>query len=264
MASSADNPVAVPVRRSRWRRRLAVVLAVVAVCVFGGWYFLNRPQVEDRVALQKIMDRGGRVIRSHSDWINILDYYLGRKPRDPKTAGPTYMTIVRPTAEDYEAIVGLRTIWRLELYGGSVNEDFLRTINHMPNVLDWNLYDFSMTDEDLIRFVTSLSDPSRLRSLWLRNTTISDRGLKALSKCSSLKSLSIDGSLIEGNELTALSQLKIQGLSIRHGRLNDAGFRKIVDQWGETLTSLGVDHNPITDQSLESIGAMPKLSSLGV
>lgn len=112
--------------------------------------------------------------------------------------------------------------------------------------------------------IKSIHNPARFGSLNLGNTTLTDEGLSALAKCSSLHSLWIESSDIQGSGLSHLNFRNLVQLSIQHSQIDDSGLEVIAKLQPLKLRQLQIGHNPITDSALKSLSTLATLRELDV
>lgn len=107
-----------------------------------------------------------------------------------------------------------------------------------------------IVDEDLANLVGL----SRLTTINVGNTIISDRGLKHLRGLPSLTSLNLDGTSVTDQGLAQLPNLKeLSDLNLAHTAITDAGIEHIVEL--TQLRTLDVSSTRLSEQELMRLQA---------
>ncbi|MHB1036255.1 MAG: leucine-rich repeat domain-containing protein, partial [Pirellulales bacterium] len=202
---------------------------------------------------------------------------------DPSTcidlhqSGATNSTLNRAVV-DYEKV---RTV---SLRGNpQITNGALDTIQRMPNLEQLSLKGCDITDRGL----SQLTGLSKLKSLDLSRTAVSDQGMLAIAKMRQLAELELDGTQIGdagvshlaahpglqrlslyGTAITDESMKTIATLSrldelyIGDTRVGDRGMSHLASL--KSLQQLGMEGTPLTDAGAEAIGKIRSLKGVGM
>jgi len=144
-----------------------------------------------------------------------------------------------------------------------LNADLLRLNSWFKNRLHGSdgvfvrLNDTDVTDEDLewlkgLRYVDSVE---------LRNTNITDVGVRHMAQISALIQLGLESTKITDEGLASLDGLShLRGLSLANTKITDGGvshLERLVD-----LNTLNLEGDKITDACIPFVAGLPKLSFL--
>lgn len=216
--------------------------------------------------LKGIEARGGFVGREPTFVRRLIHDLLpgGRSRRDGKSGIVSNLTVLDATQEEIRLLGSVSSITSLRMFRGRVTKSLLESLRGLPNLTSLTLYDFNLTDEDLGRIIDALPHPEKLIYIGLKNTDLTDAGLAALGKCTSLTRLYIDGSKIDGSGFSKLAGLSLFFLNLTNSEVTDENLNGIVKSVGGKLSTLQLDGSRITDEGLIVLQGVPNLAVLGV
>lgn len=205
-------------RRKNWRLRALLVVNALAI---GSYIFVRL----DR----STVDRLGPVVVGVHDLFNQVP---GKEP--PLTASG------RRLVEDVKAMGGKPSVT-------VTKPGFLGTLRQE----EWANVSFDNREFDdaaLAKFAESYG--SRIGGLYLQNTSVTDAGLKSLSKFTMLRHLTIRND----------SQQSQPGVAIPPSKITDAGLVHLTGL--QHLRTLNLSDLPITDAGLDAIQGLPEINGL--
>lgn len=218
MASENTAQVETPRRRYGWRLKLLLAANVLAL----GLFVLSRLSPSQAKAL--------------GPWAQAVHEAFNPPGEDPiSPTGRRLMADVK--ALGGQAGVMQRTPKFLHLFGGS--ETFYV-----------QLHGNELGDEDLARLARAYGE--RIQGLDLRNTKVTNEGLRQLSGMPELQHL------VLGNE----DLRNFPGVGWPTSPITDAGLTHLGGL--PALTNLSLNGLPVTDEGLASIGGLPNLVSLSL
>ncbi|MHC5540237.1 leucine-rich repeat domain-containing protein [Singulisphaera rosea] len=218
MSSEDTAPVEAPRRRNRWRLKVLLAANVVAL----GLFVLSRLSPSQAKAL--------------GPWVQAMHQAFNPPGEDAMSpAGQRLVADIK--ALGGQAGVMARTSKFLGLFGGS--ETFYVQLNGKE-----------ISDEDLARLIRTYGD--RIQGLDLRNTKVTNEGLRPLSGMTELRYL------ILGND-------DVSGFPDLHwptSPITDAGLIHLSGL--PSLIDLRLNGLPVTDEGIASIGGLINLTSLSL
>lgn len=260
-----EPPQAEPTQKKptpRYRRGVMIVLLIL--CSLGIVVFAVTWRITGSTSLLKQIEARGGVIERAKFGQTLLRRIPGLKANSGLFNLPIRIHIATPTSDELQSLRRLTGLISIHLTEGRIDEPFCELLESLPFLSTLSVRKFDLTDENLSRMIKSIHNPARFGSLNLGNTTLTDEGLSALAKCSSLHSLWIESSDIQGSGLSHLNFRNMVQLSIQHSQIDDSGLEVIAKLQPLKLRQLQIGHNPITDSALKSLSTLATLRELDV
>jgi len=149
-----------------------------------------------------------------------------------------------------------KTMWRLDIIGFSLTDEWLATVKELKDVKEFNFLGSNLGDAEL----KELKGLNNVQSLGLWGTKVTDAGLKELKGWKKLTSLNASETAITPagiKELTELESVDLSGTKLR-----DLDLKELKAL--QKLSHLGLRGTLVTDDGLKHLLAFPQLQSLDV
>jgi internalin A len=167
----------------------------------------------------------------------------------------------------------------LDLSDTKVTDAGLKALAPLKNLTTLDLISTQVTDTSLrvlreIGLLHALSlatgkDGSRPKSaeavigLYLKETKVTDAGLKEFVSLKNLSSLNLDGTQVTGTGLKALAPLKsLATLNLNNTGITDAGLKELATL--KNLSSLDLDATQVTGTGLKALAPLKNLATLNL
>jgi len=229
-----------------------------------GIVVIVRQQSQTASVLKRAEDRGAAFVRTRTV-SKLLNRFFGLTSKTEALSFLLDVMIPSPTPDELRSLHGSIQLRSLILTDGRVDEPLAELLGTLPFLSSLSLNDYELSDTDLRKVLKSFKKLGGLRMLQLRNTFLTDQGLAELGECTSLHSIAIDGSKIEGSGLAALNLSGYFRLSLQRANLSDTSLSAFASaNPSPRLRELRLDGNPITDAGLKSLYGLTALDHLGI
>lgn len=188
----------------------------------------------------------------------------------------------RITGTGFVHLRGLPELVELNVGGTQVTDDSLKELGSLPKLATFLAYATSIGDEGAAQLLgsklttlalgrsrltdhglESLSQISSLTSLDVSHTGVTDRGLALIARLPNLRSLNLDNTQVTDAGLSELkSHPKLAALFIAGTRLTDHGLEQLCQS--KRWTSLRLNNTQVTDAGLQHLAGLDKLVILGL
>jgi hypothetical protein len=236
--------------------RLILIFTCV-VAVLCGWMAMNLRQAarQRKVFGEHCFGRGGPPTRHLPTWLrNMLgdEFFI-----DPKEVHVSLISEdSNVTDSDLEYLKYADKLEAVYLRGAKVTDDGLKYLKPLDNLMCLQICDVDITDEGL----KHLSELKKLQTLDLYNTRVNGSGLVHLNP-SRLKSLTLDGSIISDVGWKIIHNLnQLEKLDIGYSGATDAKLEFLGGM--HSLRWLDISGNQITDLCLNRISGLVKIENL--
>lgn len=167
-----------------------------------------------------------------------------------------YLSNTAVTGRGIENMTGLEKLAQLDL--GETRVMSLESVAEFPGLIWLSLNKLPLTDSDL----APLSKATKLKQLYLGQTSVGDGGLAPLRTLKELQMLDLSDTRTTDAGLRTLSGLpELQALNISDTKITDTGLESLTGL--KKLSLLDVSKNDIGDKALPHLARLP-LSRLGL
>lgn len=164
--------------------------------------------------------------------------------------------------EGYRQLFELQHLERLALDKVDVTDGEIELIARLPKLKNLSLHGCEKITNKALQHLSDYA--SKLESLDLSETPISDSGIKRLQKCSELTALRLNNSACTDEAIVPL--LSLPNLSEfefeRSAGIHDVTVQRLANRFGKQLKHLGLADTNVTRACLQYLANCPKLSYL--
>lgn len=133
-------------------------------------------------------------------------------------------------------------------YSDSDLAELLPHLHSFPKLNGLSVHGKAFDDNDLLQ----LRDLSNLRSLVLRDTSVTDAGIKTLREMTLIEELVLDSSEITDDAIAVIAELSgLRYLSLNDTRITDIGLAKLARL--RDLTSLSITQTDTSDAAIDRL-----------
>lgn len=254
------------------RREAIAALMWLALLAFAGYVYLGRlPHAFiHRVGIHAVTGMGG-------DCSSELDF----SERDMRDEHVDVVSLPGTKPRSFHGLKHLRrfpALKEVHLGGSSVKDDDLRNLRDIQHVAELTLHETDVGDAGF-REIGTLKGLEKLDA-W--DTKVTDAGVAHLSGCRSLQVLWLDGCRVRGNGFDGLKDSRIANLTVSscplEGLTSIARMKSLIHleaadcglddesliplRDAPLLAELDLEYNPLTDQCIEHLAAIPRLTTV--
>lgn len=231
-------------------------------------YFFFSPHRQRNAFLNKFVQRGGYISRSPQTpldhaWINAVEFITRNDEYrfSSKVGTVTSLSGAKILPDEIPLLALLPDLTLLTVKETPVTPEFCHQLRNLSKLTSLSIQEAAVTDAEF-RHLCAVLPKASLTDLYFDDLHISPQAAAELLEFTSLTSLALDGSHLEGSILKRLAPLPLHRLVLTRFKPTDEDVRTIARQWSGSISSLCLFKSSLTDAQFSSLNTLTRLNYL--